>query len=1060
MSFGKNRVQYSDFVWQFYRFKKFDTYFYAGGNELAQYISKSAISKIDEFEKYFDYALDKRIIFVVYNTLSDLRQSNIGLSTEDDAYNIGGTTKIIDNKVFIYFDGDHKKLDQQIAAAIAEVIINEYLVGNDLKARVANTTLIALPEWYVNGLISYLSRNWDFEIENRVKDGILSGKYEKFNRLTGDDATYAGHSIWYYIASKYGKKVIPNILYLTRVSKNIDSGFMYVVGSSLKYLSMDWLHFFDDIYYTQNGYRNLPEDENNILKKSNKVEQFDQSKISPDGKLIAYTTNEMGKYKIFLYDVEKQKHRKIFKKEHKLDQITDYSYPVLGWHPSGKILAWFYEDKGTLFLCLYDIEEKKAEKREIIYFNKVLTFDYSEDGFKMVLSATKRGQSDIYIYNVPSNSVQNVTQDFADDTEPRFINNSKEIIFSSNRIDDTLSIEKQTGFNINPAYDIFIYNLNSTDNKLKRLTSTTYTNETSPYITGKNLFCFLSDDNGIVNRHIASFDSSIAYIDTTTHFIYYTVSHPLTNYSRNILFHDLNLNDNKSAELIFSNDKYHLFYNPLNLNTESLSGNYSNTFFKNNFDKLNKQKDTIVNTVNTFKYIHVVDSSENRNDEIDINNYIFETEKKAPKSSVEKSDTTFSRDTTINPDFDYPKIRYYFKAFYTNYLVNQIDFNFLNQTYQAYTGGAVYFNPNFSLLFKLGTNDLMEDYRITGGFRISGNFDSNEYLLCFENLKKRWDKQFVFHRLAFLNPTTNGDYLVKNHTHELHYIMKYPFNQVSRFDFTTSYRYDRQVYKARSSIHDLQKENEYMNWAGVKGEYVFDNTLDLGVNLYDGTRYKLFGEAYKQIDAIKSDLFVVGFDFRHYEKIHRNLILASRFAGSTSFGNSLLIYYLGSVDNWINLSAKVEKFDQTIKPNPEKHWVYQTLATNMRGFTQNVRNGNTFLIMNNELRWPIIRYFTNKPINSDFLNTFQLIGFFDIGTAWTGSSPLSDENSYNNDVYNEPYGPVIVIIDNEKDPYVYGFGFGLRSRLLGYFIRVDWAWGVDSGVLLPRIFYVSLSLDF
>ena len=48
----------------------------------------------------------------------------------------------------------------------------------------------------------------------------------------------------------------------------------------------------------------------------------------------------------------------------------------------------------------------------------------------------------------------------------------------------------------------------------------------------------------------------------------------------------------------------------------------------------------------------------------------------------------------------------------------------------------------------------------------------------------------------------------------------------------------------------------------------------------------------------------------------------------------------------------------------------------------------------------------------------------------------------------------------EHDPLVGGFGFGLRSRILGYFLRADWAWGVEDGEVLPYKFYLSLALDF
>ena len=57
-------------------------------------------------------------------------------------------------------------------------------------------------------------------------------------------------------------------------------------------------------------------------------------------------------------------------------------------------------------------------------------------------------------------------------------------------------------------------------------------------------------------------------------------------------------------------------------------------------------------------------------------------------------------------------------------------------------------------------------------------------------------------------------------------------------------------------------------------------------------------------------------------------------------------------------------------------------------------------------------------------------------------------------------GPVVVIIDNNNYPIVAGYGFGLRTKLFGYFIRADWAWGIENNVRLPSIFYLSLSLDF
>ena len=162
---------------------------------------------------------------------------------------------------------------------------------------------------------------------------------------------------------------------------------------------------------------------------------------------------------------------------------------------------------------------------------------------------------------------------------------------------------------------------------------------------------------------------------------------------------------------------------------------------------------------------------------------------------------------------------------------------------------------------------------------------------------------------------------------------------------------------------------------------------------------------------------------------------------------------MGGVDNWL-----FPKFDQLTPIDFSQNYAYQTLATNMRGFNQNIRNGNNFIVINSELRFPVFRYFFNRPIKSDFLNNFQIIGFGDIGTAWTGLNPYSNENSlYTRIIQN---GPLKITVELQKDPIVGGFGFGVRSRLLGYFIRADWAWGVEDGIIKPSIFYLSLSLDF
>ena len=72
--------------------------------------------------------------------------------------------------------------------------------------------------------------------------------------------------------------------------------------------------------------------------------------------------------------------------------------------------------------------------------------------------------------------------------------------------------------------------------------------------------------------------------------------------------------------------------------------------------------------------------------------------------------------------------------------------------------------------------------------------------------------------------------------------------------------------------------------------------------------------------------------------------------------------------------------------------------------------------------------------------------------------PWGRENSVNKEIITD--GPITVTVFKDIDPIVAGYGFGLRTTFLGYFVRMDWAWGVEDGVSTDKpMFYLSLSLD-
>ncbi len=1032
MSFGKNRVQWKDFNWSYYRTDNFDVYYYQGGDELAQYVRRYATSEIPLLERKMSNHFTKKVQFIVFNNLSDLKQSNIN-SEDVEEHNTGGVTRVIGAKVILYFDGDYVHFERQLREGVAQLLLSQVLNGTSIGSQIRNSYRYAVPEWFQNGLCAYVANDWDSYSEDLLQIGILSGKYEKINKLRGEDARIAGYSFWRFIEEQYDASAVNDVLSLSASTQNVKKSLLYVTGKPFKELAKQWYSFQSERCKTL-----LQKTPDELLRlKYRKYRSFTEPQISPDGQRIAYVSNDEGKIGIWIEDLTSGKRKRLFRSGYRSDEYIDTSFPLLAWHPRGDILSFIIEDKGQILLYNLDVESGETGQTNLFEFQKITSFSYAHKQRKIVLSATRNGKPDIFVYNLFSNTVEQITDDYFTDNSPVFSADDRQIIFSSNRSTDTAAPIVQPNVQ-GSQYDIFAFDYATKNPVMQNLTRQHVSNNIKPEVFPDGSMLYLSDTNGFYNLYEAIPDSAISYIDTTIHYRYFTHTNRITDYSTSIVSYSYNPKERKIAMLLPGKAGERVFLTRQQSGNQDVNIQQMNGFAQRRIiDEYGRTHEDTLKTISS----HRLKGS-------------FKTSPKAGQNGNNIQNKTLEslarepdrvKDTVLRPN------NYYVELF-PDKLISQIDFTELNCSYQPFTGGyaPVYLYSGLNIFLGATLCDLMKDYRIDLGVKLNTSLINNEYILKFSNLRKRLDKTLTLHRFVTDNYQT---YYYRTFTDEMFYTLSYPFSEILSIRGTAIYRNDYQVSLAIDNV-SLSEKNSMENWVGLRGELVYDNSRKLETNIYTGSRGKMFCEYHQLVARQTSNLIVVGFDYRKYTRIHRNFIWANRIAGSNSFGKNKLIYYMGGVDNWI-----LARFDTGTPIDYTQNYAYQTLATNMRGFKQNIRNGNSFLVCNSELRFPIFSYLSGTPINSSFIRDFQIVAFGDLGTAWNGWNPFDPDNSYYTTVIND--GNLHINVTEQKNPFVGGIGFGLRTSLFGYFIRGDMAWGIENGVVRKNPqFYLSFNLDF
>lgn len=1092
VKFGKNRVQYHDDFsqWSYYQSENVKTYWYGKSRSVGFIAAKIAEKKYPEILDLLEHKINQKIELLVFSDLSDENQSNIG--DDEILYNEDELVSIVNSKVFVHYDGNLKTLEQRIREGLCGILVNDMFFGGGVEAGLQANYAKKLPEWFLDGLISFAGADWNEIKDNEFRQYLREEGELNFKKMQRSHPILTGHSFWYFLASTYGKSIIPNLLYLTKLNRDLDDAFVFVFGVEIDQMVVQWKNFFESIYKIEDRDTVKPAQGQELKLWKRGRAKITGGDFERSGNRLAYVINFEGKYRVYIKDETTGDKKKVFQYGTRNPFLPmDENYPSVRWGESGRDLYIIYERRDDIYIRIINTET--GEFFEQLFperFERIFGFDIIDERY-ILLSALDMGNIDLYRYDLRTRQSDRYMQDYFADMNPEIVNHElgRFVVFQSNR--DRMSWTQWQSDSIPgiTTSDIWMMELENHRN-LFPLYQTSNNNEKLVKATAEGVY-FLSSETGIENLtslkyQIEKKDSIYLrrnlgkyyrigkeFKDTVDQGLLSGFSEYVTHISPTQFLTDMNTHlesaivSDQAESAIYTiqvDEKYHSFYDDRLIKVDTVSPVAYYQYLERKYDAQSR-KDSMKllaldpNQAFQTEYDNVFDS-----DYLD-SLFRSKTEIFTNLSFDGKSSYVPQRDDFVNIDrSNIVPYRWQFSIFESSFKPsNELLFDGLD----SYAGeGGTYQRIPTGLLGKVEIKDLFEDYEFEGGVRFPPNFNSAEYYLIYRDKKVRLDKSLAFYRKVQSErfPTPTG--LQGGNKYEVllgQAGVSYPLDFFNSIRAKFTLRQDKRLIKP-TNIMELNSAPDISQRIGLKLEYVFDNSFIYSTNIRFGSRVKFFGEVMKQVeiqliedfkfDLADGYLSVFGVDARHYIPVLKHSVFALRVGAAASLGSEKILYYLGGADNEI-----IPQFNDQGRTNYRYNYAFQTIAPNLRGFQSNVRSGNNHLLSNVELRVPVFQYLFGKNMRSRILRDFQLVGFFDFGMAWEGRNPYDPNNPIN---YIEIHRPPILDakVQYFRDPFAMGYGGGVRINLFGYFLRGDYAWGIDSGTIgKPRI-HVSLGMDF
>ncbi|HVR42564.1 MAG TPA: hypothetical protein VMS56_03885 [Thermoanaerobaculia bacterium] len=436
LAFGKNKIVYDEFEWHIYHSTHFDVYFYEEERDALQKVVSFAESAYDDLARKFNFQISKKIPLIYYATHSDFEQTNVILMFIPEG--VGAFAEPARNRMVLPIDMPDEKLLQLITHELTHIFEYEIL----FQGRLGKELTSSPPTWIMEGLASFMAQDEDAKDRMVLRDAVVNDQIPSVTRnVTGYFAYRFGHAVFQFMVDQWGWDGLRDFIYEYRntLGGSLDRPIKRAFDLTPEEFDSRFRIWLRRQYLPVLVSRGEPMEYGEPFT----IEGFSQEVSpmpAPSGDLLAAMTTVKEDLDVVLFNVPE---RKLFRNlttgyadqyEYIIGQMLTTG-PVMGrdlaFSPNGDQIAFFVKKEKGRNLMIINALSGDLIKSVSMDVEQQLNPAFSPDGRSIAFHGFSGNQADLFLYDLQTERVRNLTNDSFFDAAPAFSPDGRWIYYSS-----------------------------------------------------------------------------------------------------------------------------------------------------------------------------------------------------------------------------------------------------------------------------------------------------------------------------------------------------------------------------------------------------------------------------------------------------------------------------------------------------------------------------------------------------------------------------------------------------------------------------------------------------